>query len=132
MYYYVSLNRDYLNIFFMGIYMGVINGYLYMPLNRAYLNILTLFFYKCVWSRQTQISRIKFFHYGGTQAMKPGMVKTEITTLRWSFMLCCKAWVLIVKCNCKLVTYGAVWTISRVGISFLYCVYIFKPHNKPT
>ena len=106
-------------------FMGFLYGYLYMPLNRAYLNILTLFFYKCVWSRQTQISRIKFFHYGGTQAMKPGMVKTEITTLRWSFMLCCKAWVLIVKCNCKLVTYGAVWTISRVGISFLYCVYIF-------
>ena len=100
-------------VFFMCFIMGV------------YLNILTLFFYKCVWSRQTQISRIKFFHYGGTQAMKPGMVKTEITTLRWSFMLCCKAWVLIVKCNCKLVTYGAVWTISRVGVSFLYCVYIF-------
>ena len=120
MYLYVLLcvtKSDYLNIFFIGIYMGVING--------CYLNILTLFFYKCVWSRPTQISRIKFFHYGGTQAMKPGMVKTEITTLRWSFMLCCKAWVLIVKCNCKLVTYGAVWTISRVGVSFFFFFYIF-------
>ena len=108
-----------------GLFKYLFYGYLYGCIYGCYLNILTLFFYKCVWSRQTQISRVKFFHYGGTQAMKPGMVKTEITTLRWSFMLCCKAWVLIVKCNCKLVTYGAVWTISRVDVSFLYCVYIF-------
>ena len=112
---------------FIWVYIIYLFKYFFMG---VYLNILTLFFYKCVCSRQTQISRIKFFHYGGTQAMKPGMVKTEITTLRWSFMLCCKAWVLIVKCNCKLVTYGAVWTISRVGVSFLYCVYIFyHPYN---
>ena len=59
-----------------------------------------------------------------------GMVKTEITTLRWSFMLCCKAWVLIVKCNCKLVTYGAVWTISRVDhIVFILCVYFLGTYK---
>ena len=37
-------------------------------------------------------------------------------------------WALNDKCNCGTVTYGAVWTISRVGISFLYCVYIFYTH----
>ena len=60
---------------FKYILIGVYYGCIICALNRAYLNILTLFFYKCVWSRQTQISRIKFFHYGGTQAMKPGMAQ---------------------------------------------------------
>ena len=116
--------------FFMCFFMGLIKYLLMCLFNRWYLNILTLFFYKCVWSRPTQISRIKFFHYGGTQAMKPGMVKTEITTLRWSFMLCCKAWVLIVKCNCKLVTYGAVWTFLGWTYRFYIVCIFFTTNNK--
>ena len=61
---------------------------LYVPLNRAYLNILTLFFYKCVWSRQTQITGYSPFLYGGgiVNCHEPGMAKTAITTLRYRIL----------------------------------------------
>ena len=70
-YYYVSLNRTYLNIFFMGIYLCV------------YLNILTLFFYKCVCSRQTQepVTLLSFMEGELVKGHEPGMA-TAITTLR--------------------------------------------------
>ena len=62
---------------------GVINVYLYMPINWAYLNILTLFFYKCVCSRQTQepVTLLSFMEGELVKGHEPGMA-TAITTLR--------------------------------------------------